>query len=375
MKAILSLLIGVAIVTYTTHNMLEGAEPWAPKLLDVCFNPANKDLLGKDRVVYTGIFSFLDRTICFFNNFSQSALHDILGAPFMRLMIGAFGTAYSLMAFEGSRRGFKTTLLIAYPIFGLLANLFGVYAVFIVVWIPLSLYYREKSPKENNIWTITLPEAYGALLAIVLGYFVPGAVIASPLVEHNSRLEQELLAIWLVLPVILAPMIPFCGTIFKKLGSPVNNVADPILRERLYAAEGKDALERSYLFLGVTNMLLYFGTYLTIAHQGIRIWDSILMLLNAPGSLPAGVPFEDLGKLLATRTVLVDLIVLSIGFVLWAIFQSGFMVGMVVALIAPLVGPAAAVSFYAYYREGTLENPTTTLDQAVKEAIAEGEKK
>ncbi|KAI8377372.1 hypothetical protein BD560DRAFT_55147 [Blakeslea trispora] len=371
MKAAFSFLVGATIVAYSTYNMLEGADPWAPKLLDICFDPNNKEKIGTHRVIYTSVFSFLDRTICFYNNFNQSALHDVLGAPLSRLMIGAFGTAYALMAFEGARNGFKHTLLMAYPIFGLLANLFGIYAIFNLVWIPLSIHYHQKAKQQqasirNSTWIISLPEAYGILLAIVLGYFAPGAILASPLVPENSVLEQELLAIWLVLPIIVAPAISFCQNLFKKLGSPVDAVTDVALRNRLYAAEGKDALERSYLFLGILNMILYFGTYLTVAHQGIRIWDSVLLLLDAPKSLPAGIPFEDLGNLLATRTVLIDLIVLAIGFIFWATLQHGLIVGFIVALLTPIIGPAAAIAFYGYYRENTLEsfiNRPTTEDK------------
>ncbi|KAI8354630.1 hypothetical protein EDC96DRAFT_516737 [Choanephora cucurbitarum] len=361
MKTLLAFLIGASVVAYSTYDMLGSADPWASKLLDICFDHNNKEKLGTNRVVYTSVSSLLDRTICFYNNFNQSALHDILGAPLSRLMIGGFGTAYALMAFEGSRLGFKHTLLMAFPIFGLLANLLGMYAVFNLVWIPMCIYYQNKAhqqapSRKSSTWVISLPEAYGILLAIVLGYFVPGAILASPLVPEDSRLEQELLAIWLVLPIIIVPAISFCQTLFRKLGSPVDAVTDDALKERLYAAEGKDALERSYLFLGVLNMILYFGTYLTVAHQGIRVWDSLMLLLDAPKSLPAGIPFEDLGKLLATRTVLVDLLVLAVGFIFWATLQSGFIVGAVVALITPIVGPAAAVSFYSYYRENTLES-------------------
>jgi len=142
------------------------------------------------------------------------------------------------------------------------------------------------------------------------------------------------------------------------------------LKERLYVAEGKDALERSYLFLGVLNMLNHFANFWIVGQKGIRIWDSILLLLGAPGNLPGDLTFGDLGQLLGTRTLLIDYIALTSGFILWAVFNSGIFAGILVVLITPIVGPAAAVSYYAYYRENKIQNIASVDTEAEKEAAA-----
>lgn len=366
MKVLLSFILGAVIVSYATLNIQQGAEPWAPKIMNMCLNPANNDISGNLRVAYTGLSNTLDRIICFYVNFNQQPLHDLLGAPLMRLMMGAFGTAYAIMAFEGSRKGFKnTTLLAAFPLFGLLANLVGIFSVFLLLWIPLDLYYRNKKTSPSD-WNITLPEAYGTLSAIVLGYGVPSAILASPLIKNDSSLEQDFLCVWLVLPMVIVPFISFCIMYFKSKRCSIDAFHDPALRERLYAAAGKDALERSYLFLGVLNMLNHFANFWIVGQKGIRIWDSILLLLGAPGNLPGDLTFGDLGQLLGTRTLLIDYIALSVGFVLWAVFNSGIFAGIVVTLITPIVGPAAAISFYAYYRENKIQNMVSADPDAEK---------
>ncbi|KAI9483910.1 MAG: hypothetical protein EXX96DRAFT_560135 [Benjaminiella poitrasii] len=371
MKVLASFLLSAAIVTYTALDIHKSAEPWAPKILQMCMNPANTDATGNLRVLYTGAFSTVDRLICFYVNFIQPALHDIMGAPLMRLMIGAFTAAYCIMAFEGSRRGFKTTLLSAFPLLGLLANFIGIFVVFPLIWLPLSLYYRKQSMGRSSDWAITLPQVYGTLLAVIVGYTVPSAILASPLVEPNSRLEQDLIAVWLVLPILIVPIINLCQWIFKKIGSPIDVVRDPAVKERLVVAEGKDAVERSYLFLAVTNMFMYFAAYWILAKDGIRVFDAIMMLLRAPTGLPADLTFADLGQLLATRTVLVDFIVLSIGFVMWTFFQGGLLAGLLVALSSFIVGPTAAVCYFAYYRESILQNLTLDSDSNSQKAVLE----
>ncbi|GAA5805794.1 hypothetical protein HPULCUR_011320 [Helicostylum pulchrum] len=323
--------------------------PWSPTIIDQCFN---SDTL---RVAYTNMSPTLDRILCFYVHFNQQPLHDIVGLPLMRLLMAALGTCYAVMAFEGSRKGFKTTtLMAAFPLLGVLASMIGISLMFPAVWIPLYFYsHKQKEPKGEDL-SLSMPEAYGILLGIVVGYGVPSAIIASPLITNDSRLEQDLVCFWQVLPVIIVPLFGVFENVFKKIGSPVDQVTQPAVRERLHLVEGKDALERCFLFLGVLNIVIYYGSYVFTVHQGIHIWDSFLLLLNAPGSLPAGLTFVDLGKILCSRMILVDYISLSISFVLWATFNSGVIAGLLVFIATPIIGPAAAISFYSYYRESKI---------------------
>lgn len=350
MKVVTSLVVGILLATYTAYNVHQAIKPWAPKVIDMCFNQHDNI-----RATYTGISTALDNIVCFYVKFNQQALHDIIGTPLKRILMATFATVYTLMAFEGSRKGFKkSTLLISFPILGLLANVIGMSLVFPAIWIPLFFYYW-KSPNNDDL-SISMPEVYGILVGILLGYGVPSALISSPLIPNDSVLEQDILCIWQVLPIIIAPLFGYGEKMFRKIGSPVDSIEQTDVKKRLLDVQGKDALERSYLFLGVLNMILYYGSYLTVAHQGIHIWDSILLLLNAPGKLPAGLSFGELGQLLGTRTVLVECISLAISFVLWATFNSGVFVGLLITIATPIIGPGAALSFYSYYRENQIYN-------------------
>ena len=356
MRFIVSLILGISIATYTAYNIQQSTQPWLPKIMDKCLNPANHDGKSDLRVAYTGA-STLDGIICLYVTFIQQPLHDIVGAPIMRLLMGAFGSAYAIMCFEGSRQGYKkSTLLAAFPLLGLLANLVGISLVFPALWVPLNVYYTRNKPTNKEGLSLSLPEVYGILASIVIGYGLPSAIIASPLIKNGSKVEEELLSIWQVLPIVIVPMFSFAESLFKKNGSPIDSVTEPALKKRLYVAEGKDALERSYLFLGILNMFLYFGCYLTLALEGIRIWDSLILLLRAPDHLPAGLTFSDLGHILGSRTMLVEYISLSISFVVWTILDTGFISGLAVALATPLIGPGAAISFYAYSRENLIQD-------------------
>lgn len=348
-KFTVSWVVGSLLAILTACDISLSMLPWSPTILDQCFN---SDTL---RVAYTNMSPTLDRVLCFYVHFNQQPLHDIVGLPLMRLLMAALGTCYAIMAFEGSRKGFKTsTLMVAFPLLGVLASMIGISLMFPAVWIPLCFYsYKQKEPKGEDL-SLSMPEAYGILLGIVVGFGVPSAIIASPLITNDSRLEQDLLCFWQVLPVLIVPLFGVFEKAIRKLGSPVDQVKQPVVRERLHLVEGKDALERCYLFLGALNMVIYYGSYVFTVHQGIHIWDSFLFLLNAPGSLPAGISFLDLGKIICSRMILVDYISLSFAFVLWATLNSGMVAGLLVFIATPIIGPAAAISFYSYYRESKI---------------------
>lgn len=366
MNVVLSALVGVGTSYFTIKNVLTAIKPWGDKMNDMCFHPANNDAQGNLRVVYSGISSLLDRQLCVFVNFFQNCLHDVLGAPILTLLLASFGVMIAIMTIEGSRKGFKRSLLALFPVYGLLSNVIGVSVVFPLIWVPLSVFYRRHTVFKKDHWNITLPVVYGIFTAIYVGYGLPTAILLSPLVKPDTKLEQDMLAAWHFAPLLIVPLIPIFIKFFQQ-PSPIDRVSDETVRNRLYVVEGKDALEKSYLLLGIVNMLIYYGMYLIVAHQGIRIWDSLVLLYHAPDNLPGNVSFGDLGQILATRTIVVDYVVLSIGFVIWALFDGGIRPAATVALIMPVVGPAAAISFYAYHRESSVQNLASTNPTFEKE--------
>ncbi|KAG2206711.1 hypothetical protein INT47_003653 [Mucor saturninus] len=348
MKVVTTLVVGILLSACTAYTTIRGLRPWAPKVLDMCFHHPDQI-----RANFTNVSTTLDSLVCFYVKYHQQALHDIIGAPLKRINMMTFATVYVLMALEGSRKGFKSsTLLISFPVLGLLANLIGMPIVFLIIWVPLYFHYWE-SPKKMDL-SITMPQVYGILLGILLGYVLPSALISSPYIANNSMLEGDLLCIWQVLPILIVPLFGHIERLFAKMGSSVDGVEQADLKKRLTDVQGKDACERTYLLLGVLNMLVWYGSYLMVAHQGIHLKDSLLLLLNAPGQLPAGLNFTELGQLLGARTILVECIAFIVSFVLWATFQSGLLVGLLVAVATPLMGPGAALAFYSYYREGQI---------------------
>lgn len=378
MKVLLSFILSAFIVGYTLYNLKEHALPWLPKVVDMCFHPKDPNVTGQFRVDYTGYTPKLDSLICSYVNLYQQPLHDILGLPISIVLMTAFGTAYTLMALDGSRQGFKTsTLLGVFPLFGLLSNFLGAFTVFGLVFLPLSLYYRQRAGVHD--FRISMPEAYGTLVGVLLGYGLPSALLASSLFfEENSRMEQELVSIWLVLPIFIVPFIAIGKKTFQWIGSPVDTLSNPELKQRMQVAEGKDAVERTYLFLGSLNIFAYFCSIWYIAKMGIHIGGSLLLLLNAPDQLPADLTFTDLGQLLSTRIMLVSYLSLSALFLLWAFFHGGLVAGLVTLLFTPIIGPGAAVSFFAYYREGLLQDISSAdpeAEAAALRAISNAEKK
>ncbi|RCH85666.1 hypothetical protein CU097_005623 [Rhizopus azygosporus] len=360
MDVLLAAITGAGLAYVTAKDALTAIRPWGAQLTDMCFHPANHDSQGNLRVVYTGLSSMLDRQLCVFVNIYQHAMHDILGAPIFRLLLAAFGTALAIMAIEGSRKGSKKTLLALFPIYGLLANLISISVMFPLIWVPLYVFYKKRAPAKEEYWSITIDRVYGLFTAMYVGYGLPTVALTTPrLTQPDTKWEQDLLSIWQLAPILLVPLIPVFVRFFKQ-PSPIDRVSDPAMRYRLKIAEGKDALEKSYLLLGIVNMIIYFGMYLLVALQGIRIWDSLVLLYNAPDNLPASVSFGDLGQILTTRVFMVDFAALSLSFVLWAILDGGLKAGLLVAFVMPFIGPSAAISFYAYYRENVIQDLTST---------------
>jgi hypothetical protein len=182
-----------------------------------------------------------------------------------------------------------------------------------------------------------------------------------------------MIAIWQFTPILIVPLASFCEKLIGSRGSPIDELQNGELKERLYRAEGKDAVERAYIILGTLNMFTYLGSYLQVGWTGINLKEAITMLYNAPGSLPAGLSFSDIGQLLTTRSVFVDYVVLWLAFIFWAVLSSGILPAFFMALISVALGPGAAAAFYAYYREGQILNLQETTVVAEEEEDAEEE--
>ncbi|KAI9276349.1 hypothetical protein BY458DRAFT_505577 [Sporodiniella umbellata] len=353
MEVVALFLTGVGLSFLTIQDIMTSIKPYGDQVNAMCFHPANHDSEGNMRVVYTDLIQIVDRALCVVVNVFQSATHDVIGMPITGLLLAAFGTSIILMALEGTRKGYKRSLLSIFPIFAFLANIITATAMFVILWAPLSLYYKRRGIQKD--FNITLAEVYGCTVGVLVAYGLPTLLLFTPLVSEGSRLEQDLWALWQFLPLFTIPVIPFCIRFFEQ-PSNIDRVSDHSLRERLYVAEGKDALEKVYLTLGIVNMLLYFGAYLTISLQGIHIIGSLALLLRAPGNLMSSISFEDMGQILSTRTMLIDFAAFSVGFLLWIFFDGGLRPGLITTLISPIIGPSAALSFYAYYRESNIQN-------------------
>ncbi|KAI8877519.1 hypothetical protein K501DRAFT_288346 [Backusella circina FSU 941] len=364
MKVILSVIAGASLATVSIVNIWQALEPWANQIITAC-TTADSHLI---RTAFTGQ-PIVDNIMCMSVAYYQHILHDMLGRPFQRLMMGSYATAMMIMATEGSRQSTSASLLSLYPLFLMLANCIGLSTVFLL-WIPLSLYYQHHQLKDLPSRSVKYARAFGCLSAIIIGFVVPSAYMTSSWIEPNSRMEVSIIAIWQFIPILIIPLSALCEKIFDWMGSYIDELQDEQLKERLYRAEGKDAVERSYIILGTINMFAYLGSYLQVGWTGINLKEAIVMLYNAPGSLPSGLSFSDIGQLLTTRSVFIDYVVLWLAFIFWAILSSGVIAGFIMALVSMAIGPGAAVAFYAYYREGQiqdLQEPTVLVVEEEKE--------
>ncbi|KAI8890400.1 hypothetical protein K501DRAFT_206266, partial [Backusella circina FSU 941] len=338
-----------------------GLEPWSDMVIDICLDQANTHTSGNLRVEYTGVSESLDRALCILVNYNQSIFHHVLGIHFERLLMGATASVMAIMAIESSRKGNRTSILLGlYPILLFFANSVGISVIFLAIWIPVCLFNQSEHKKSDEWAIVSRSRAFGIVTAILVGFGIPACYLTSSLVPHNSEIEQNGLAIWQFMPFLVVPLFYAFEQVFEFVGSYIDQVADQDMRHRLYISEGRDACEKTFLLLGILNMFLYQGTFVMMKWSGIHIVDALTMLLKAPGSLPAGLTFAEIGQILSTRTGLLDYISLTSGFVIWAGFSSGLREAITVVLLSLVVGPAAAGCFYAYYREGCIQYITKT---------------
>jgi hypothetical protein len=351
-----STVLGSAIAAGTIKYAKRGLEPWSNMVMDICLDQANTHKTGNLRVEYTGFSEGIDRALCILVNYNLAIFHHVFGIYLQRLLMGATASIMAIMAIEASRKGARTSLVLGlYPILLVFANIIGISVIFAAIWIPASIYYQSKPG-----WAIlSRSRVFGILTAIFVGFGLPACYLSSSLVPHHSQIEQNGLAIWQFVPLLILPLFYAFEQVFEFVGSHIDRVADDNTRQQLYIKEGKDAAEKTFILLGMINMVLYQGSCIMVGWDSINVVDALTMLLKAPGSLPAGLTFTSLGEVLSTRTALLDFISLTIAFVMWAGFSSGFREAITVALLSFVVGPAAAGCFYAYYREGCIQEGTT----------------
>ncbi|KAI8978129.1 hypothetical protein BDB01DRAFT_726527 [Pilobolus umbonatus] len=335
MKVKSSFLLGLFITANTLYHIYQGLQFWLPRALNEC---------ASSQIKYTGTH-WIDQYICVGVRFVQQPLTDWIGLPMTALWVASMASLMIWMGLESSRHKFNESpnLLACYPLFALLAHVVGLTAVFSVVWVPLNIYYRRQFPLMED-WSVTSKSrVYGVLTGVFVGYIVPSIFLVLYPTPH-------LIALSTFLPLLTVPIMSFAEHCFSYQESA------PGLADRLEVAEGKEAVETIYLFLGVTNFVLYFVLYFTLGIHGIHVKDAFLMILGSPYHLPMTISDVDMGRLLTTRSILIDILGFAFTGIVWVAFNHGILAALIVTAVTPFIGPAAALSLYSYYRENQIQN-------------------
>ena len=252
---------------------------------------------------------------------------------------------------EGSRRGFANTPLAWIGVWGLLANAFGIsLASFRLCGCRVS--FSTIYEKERHEYPCRT--AHGALLSLIAGYTIPTfAMLLFSFYRPDSYQEEVIIALWQFCPLWLHPLCLLFTRVIQTSSSPTVSGLDDETLARLRLVQGRQATEQLYLFQGVLNLIIYAATFVHTQFQGLQLKDALLML--ATKDTPVGLSFEEIGGFLCSHLLLADFAVMNIGIILWVILQDGLLHGLAVLLGFVLIGPGAAIAFYAARREHRIQ--------------------
>ncbi|KAF7726699.1 hypothetical protein EC973_008473 [Apophysomyces ossiformis] len=120
--------------------------------------------------------------------------------------------------------------------------------------------------------------------------------------------------------------------------------------------QSKVAVETMYSFLAILNLLMYYGVYIATQWRGVFITENIVELLRAQTSMPAGLSFLQSGQILLSQFRLMDIALATFACVIWALLEDGLFYAVAVMLGSVIVGPGAAIAFYAAHRESRIQS-------------------
>ncbi|KAI8384421.1 uncharacterized protein BYT42DRAFT_612126 [Radiomyces spectabilis] len=350
--AVLVSCIPLARVFQRYHS--SALQVWKDQLWNQCQHGVTDKAFGQFRASYTG-WTLLDQCLCVSVNTYQHALRDVVGLNLTRVYWGVVATVLVIMAIEGSRRGASRTVLAWLPVFGLLMNVFGVAAVTAFIWMPCYFLFAKFNADVRQ-WTISPSRTIAIVVSMLITYAIP-ALLTTLVFRTGSPAEQNSMALVQVAPLLMWTLYGALDRLLARYPSPVDTVADPVMKEKLKVVEGKDFVERTYLLIGGLNLIVYYIAYMhSQLYRGVLPWDAVKMLLSGPDNVFVGQSVEVQGQFLTSAMVFGDLAILTLSLLLWVLLEDGIKSCLVVAVGSVLLGPGAAISFYAAYREHRVQD-------------------
>ncbi|CAO3594252.1 unnamed protein product [Absidia cylindrospora] len=401
----------IAVIGYFARNLIhENLTIVGPHLKSTC---------QVDPLTFTN-YAPVDRMLCILVIFFQRALDDYMGLTVTRVLLGLFGTVQAIMAIEGSRNGYSRYHIMAWFMFwGMLANGITIAIVSSLFWMPLfvltsrSFDYNTKNSNDSPlnddcVPTMVAPARSSAILiSLVLAFGIPSVLMTSSLVaEPDSWLSLQIIAGWQFCPIfiqilytaltwILTPLLnddrvmPLTGdalttnaamvTSSKTTTSTATSISTSTMsrttmmttnesdatdqleeenrqRQRVRMAQSKAGVEQLYLIMAVINALIYYGSFIQTQMDGVHLKDSLILL--ATKTIPAaGLNAIEINQFFCAHILFLDLVVLTITFGLWSLYEDGIMAFVIVAAGTIIIGPGAMLAAYAMYRENRIQNP------------------
>ncbi|ORX52729.1 hypothetical protein DM01DRAFT_1383901 [Hesseltinella vesiculosa] len=331
----------------------------------------------------------LNMILCTLVTFFQRAMDDYMGLHIVRILLALFGTVQVFMAIEGSRYGYSWYNVVAWAAFwGALCNVLTVAIVSSLLWLPLFVLtsYRFATRSKNALSSqesdrpfddSTVPvmvnpaRVYAIFVTYLAVYGVPTVLMTTSWVfSFDTKASMAINAFWQLCPLLIQPMYVVLTWLFDRflydqrvVGRSGLPVEENRTRQRVRMVKSKSAVERVYLLLGVINLVVYYSAYLQINWDGVHLKDALLMLVTAQPPSSGMRPPHKL-QFFCAHFMLVDLLVTSVSFTLWAAYQQGLWIGLLVLAGTIVLGPGTSFAIYACYREYNLQDTQLLVDRA-----------
>ncbi|KAI8334664.1 hypothetical protein BC941DRAFT_431821 [Chlamydoabsidia padenii] len=353
----------------------------------------------------------VDRFLCILVVFFRRAMDDYMGLQVTRVLLGLFGTVQAIMAVEGSRNGYSWYHVMSwFMLWGMLANLITIAMVSCLLWMPIfvltsrSFVSRIRVGLDDASVPVMISPARSAaiLISLLLAFGVPSVYMTfTSLVERGSWLSLQIIALWQFCPIliqatyttltwILTPLLKddrvmplpsiqetaiissstststttTTSSATTRVTRQVDIIADQQVedddvnqqRQRVRMAQCKAGVEQLYLFMMIINALIYYGTFMKIQMDGVYLKDSLILL--ATKTIPApGLGDIEIAQFSCAHFLFLDLVVLTLSFSFWALYEDGFLVFIILVGGIVLIGPGSAIAAYAIYRENSIQDP------------------
>ncbi|CAO3646756.1 unnamed protein product [Cunninghamella blakesleeana] len=351
----------------------------------------------------------LDGFLCVLKVFFRRAMDDHMGKQITRIILGLFGTVQVIMATEGSRYGYNKWYNIVswFMFWGMAANVFTIAVISTLCWVPLLVITsfsfitktRQGKSDPQNDRSIPVMCSLQRVSAIFFSVLFTYGLLSlfmttSILTEPSTWLSDQIIVLWQFAPILFHLLYILLTLLFSHIPFFYNYFNDsrvqPVLlsqidhnnndsqydddnvnsvnqvRQRVRMVQSKSAIEKNYILLAGINLFIYYGCYFESQTEGLYIKDSLIMLFFK--AIPAmGLNEIQITQFLCSHFLLVDLLVTTLIYTVWAFYEDGFVAFLFVLLGNLVFGPGASIAIYAAYREYRIQDPENLKLRVKKE--------